>query len=136
MWTKSYQINNLLDNTGVPRGGVWGVQTPPKFRSFEKAWPNSQFHGIYICNNLIRIRVLLIYKLSETRTRGLLHPYPRYVCPMSSAEFFEPPPPRKKILGTLLLDNIRVCRTKKKNHVNMKYKFKPLIQIQSQSKTR
>jgi hypothetical protein len=34
--------------TGVPRGVVWGVQTPPppKFRSFEKAGPNSQFRGI------------------------------------------------------------------------------------------
>jgi hypothetical protein len=27
----------------------------PKFRSFAKAEPNSQFHGIYIRNNLIRI---------------------------------------------------------------------------------
>jgi hypothetical protein len=41
-------------------------RTPPKFRSFEKAGPNSQFCGIYIYNNLIRIRVSLIYKLSET----------------------------------------------------------------------
>jgi hypothetical protein len=49
------------------QGGVWGFKPPPpKFRSFEKAWPNSQFRGIYICNNLIRIRVSLIYKLSET----------------------------------------------------------------------
>jgi hypothetical protein len=33
---------------GVPRGG--GVQTPPppKFRSFAKAEPNSQFRGIYV----------------------------------------------------------------------------------------
>jgi hypothetical protein len=46
-------------NTDVPRGG--GVQ-PPKIRSFGKAGPNSQFRGIYICNNLIRIRVSLIYK--------------------------------------------------------------------------
>jgi hypothetical protein len=45
-----------------------GVQPPPppKFRSFEKAEPNSQFRGIYIRNNLIRIRVLLICKLSGT----------------------------------------------------------------------
>jgi hypothetical protein len=43
-----------------------GVQNPPKFRSFENAGPNSQFCGIYIYNNLIRIRVSLIYKLSET----------------------------------------------------------------------
>jgi hypothetical protein len=44
------------------------VQTPPpsKFRSFDKAEPNSQFRGKYICNNLIRIRVSLICKLSGT----------------------------------------------------------------------
>jgi hypothetical protein len=50
--------------TGVPRGG--SNPHHPKFRSFEKAGPNSQFYGIYICNNLIRIRVSLIYKLSQT----------------------------------------------------------------------
>jgi hypothetical protein len=55
-------------------GGVWGVQTPPKFRSFEKAEPNSQFRGIYICNNLIRKRVSLIYKLSETPNLGATAP--------------------------------------------------------------
>jgi hypothetical protein len=55
------QQNFMVTATGVPRGGVWGVQTPPKFLSFEKAGPNSQFRGIYICNNLIRIWVSLIY---------------------------------------------------------------------------
>jgi hypothetical protein len=45
----------------------WVVQPPPpKFRSFGKAEPNSQFHGKYICNNLIRICVSLICKLSGT----------------------------------------------------------------------
>jgi hypothetical protein len=39
-------------------------------------------------------------------TRGLLHPDPRSVCPLSSAEFVEPSP-RKKILGTLLLTVVR-----------------------------
>jgi hypothetical protein len=34
-------------------------------------------------------------------TRGLLHPDPRSVCPLSSAEFVEPPP-EQKILGRLL----------------------------------
>jgi hypothetical protein len=41
-------------------GRVWWVQPPPqppKFRSFAKAAPNSQFLGIYIRNNLIRIWV-------------------------------------------------------------------------------
>jgi hypothetical protein len=63
------QYKGLYLGTGVPRGaGVWGVQTPPEIpRSFEKAWPNSQFRGIYICNNLIRIQVSFIYKLRETQ---------------------------------------------------------------------
>jgi hypothetical protein len=33
---------------------------------FDKAEPNSQFRGKYIRNNLIRIRVSLIYKLGGT----------------------------------------------------------------------
>jgi hypothetical protein len=33
--------------------GVCGVQSPPKFRSFTKAEPNSQVRGKYIRNNLI-----------------------------------------------------------------------------------
>jgi hypothetical protein len=42
--------------------GVWGVQPPPpKFRSFDKAEPNSQFRGKYIRNNLTRIRLTLIF---------------------------------------------------------------------------
>jgi hypothetical protein len=44
----------------------WGFTPLPKFRSFEKAQPDSQFLGIYVCNNLIRIQVLLICKLSRT----------------------------------------------------------------------
>jgi hypothetical protein len=46
-------------------GGGLVVQTPttPKFRSFDKAEPNSQFREKYIRNNLIRIRVSLVYKL-------------------------------------------------------------------------
>jgi hypothetical protein len=53
--------------SGVLRGGLEGSNTPsPKFRSFEKAEPNSQFHGKYICNNLIRIQVSLVCKLSGT----------------------------------------------------------------------
>jgi hypothetical protein len=48
-------------------GGL-GDSNPPssKFRSFDKAEPNSQFRGKYIRNNLIRIRVSLICKLSGT----------------------------------------------------------------------
>jgi hypothetical protein len=49
---------------GVPRG----VQPPPppEIQNFDKAEPNSQFRGGYIRNNLIRIRVSLIWKLSGT----------------------------------------------------------------------
>jgi len=41
--------------------GVWGVQTLPKFRSFDKAEPNSQFHGKYMRNNLTRMWGSLIF---------------------------------------------------------------------------
>jgi hypothetical protein len=50
-WQVYYKCNciGILPIRGVPRGGVWGVQTPPKlFRSFDKAEPNSQFRGKYI----------------------------------------------------------------------------------------
>jgi hypothetical protein len=52
-------------DSGLPRGGgVEGFKPHPKFRSFEKAEPNSLFCGKYIRNNLIRIRVSIICKLS------------------------------------------------------------------------
>ena len=47
--------------TGGVGVGWGGVQTPPKFRSFDKAEPNSQFRGKYIRNNLTRIRLSLIF---------------------------------------------------------------------------
>jgi hypothetical protein len=48
-------------------GGLGGGSTPsPKFRSFDKAELNVQFRGKYIHNNLIRIQVSLICKLSGT----------------------------------------------------------------------
>jgi hypothetical protein len=34
-------------------GGLGGSTPPPKFRSFNKAEPNSQFHGKYIRNCLV-----------------------------------------------------------------------------------
>jgi hypothetical protein len=66
---KAEQGNISYKSLAYPGGVFGGFKPPPphpKFQSFEKAWPNSQFRGIYICNNLIRIRVSLIYKLSET----------------------------------------------------------------------
>jgi hypothetical protein len=51
----------------IYRVASWGGgPTPLKFQSVDKAEPNSQFHEKYICNNLIRIQVSLVYILSET----------------------------------------------------------------------
>jgi hypothetical protein len=64
-----FRIDWLITCVSVAyRGGFWGIQSPlsPKFRSFEKAEQNSQFRGKYIRNNLIRIQVSLICKLSGT----------------------------------------------------------------------
>jgi hypothetical protein len=63
--------DELLSNSiCVVHWRSWDVQHPPpprsKFPSFDKAEPNSQFREKYIRNNLIRIRVSLIYKLSAT----------------------------------------------------------------------
>jgi hypothetical protein len=46
--------------------GVYNPPPPPKFRSFAKAEPNSQFRGIYIHKNVIRIWASFICKLSGT----------------------------------------------------------------------
>jgi hypothetical protein len=48
--------------SGIPRRRL-GSSNPPKFWSFGKAEPNSQFCGKYIRNNLIRIWVSLILQL-------------------------------------------------------------------------
>jgi hypothetical protein len=46
---------------------VWVIQgNDCVLTSFDKAELNSQFREIYICNNLIRIRVSFICKLSGT----------------------------------------------------------------------
>jgi hypothetical protein len=65
---KSKRITPYIPNLGldedesvVYRGGG-GFNTPPKFRSFDKSEPNSQFRGKYIRNKPIRIRVSLICK--------------------------------------------------------------------------
>jgi hypothetical protein len=78
---RSYWTIMNLDWRAVTYRG--GVQTPLKFRSFDKAGPNSQFRGKYIRNNLIRIRVSLICKLSGTPDQGLPPIELRSVCPLS-----------------------------------------------------
>jgi hypothetical protein len=66
--------------------GLVGLN-PPKFQSFDKAEPNSQFRGKYIRNNLIRIQVSSFTD-------------PHSLCPLSSTEFVEHPlPPPKKNSG-------------------------------------
>jgi hypothetical protein len=63
-WNHHTAARTFTARNGVPRGG--SNPPPPKFRSFDKAEPNSQFRGKYIRNNLIRIRVSFICKLSVT----------------------------------------------------------------------
>jgi hypothetical protein len=80
-------------SSGVLKGVVWGRFKPPtplKFQSLDKAEPNSQFRGKHIRNNLIRIQVSLICKLSGTPDQGASEP--RSLCPLPSTEFAESPP--------------------------------------------
>jgi hypothetical protein len=84
---------------GLTAGGVWGVQTPPPPRNSEvlTAELNSLFRGKYIRNNLIRIGVSLICKLSGTPDYGY-RPDPLSLCPQLN--LLTPPPslplPQKK----------------------------------------
>jgi hypothetical protein len=89
--THTPSFRNFLYSVAY-RGGGLGCSTPPKFQSFDKAEPNFLFRGKYIRNNLKGIRVSLICKLSGTA------PDHRFLCPLSSIEFVEPPP-REKIPG-------------------------------------
>jgi hypothetical protein len=59
-----FSLSMVLSISGVPKGV--NPPPPPKFRSFDKAEPNSQFREKYIHNNLIRIQVSLICKYSGT----------------------------------------------------------------------
>jgi hypothetical protein len=57
---------SYISISGAGGGGGWVLQTPPKFRSFDKAEPNSQFRGKYIRNNPIKKRVSLTCELNGT----------------------------------------------------------------------
>jgi hypothetical protein len=66
-------IKMVFQEAVAYRGGGFGAFKPPPpprnsevFDKADKAEPNSQFCGKYIRNNLIRIRVSLICKLSGT----------------------------------------------------------------------
>jgi hypothetical protein len=77
---RKFNISELIkskNDAGCPSiqwctegGGGRGFEefkpTPPKFRSFDKAEPNSQFRGKYIQNNLLIKWVSLICELSGT----------------------------------------------------------------------
>jgi hypothetical protein len=57
---KKQEAHLHLPLSGILKGWFGGFKPHPKFRSFDKAGPNSQCRGKYIHNNLIRIRVSLI----------------------------------------------------------------------------
>jgi hypothetical protein len=70
LYTEHYSLL-ILSATSLSvayrEGGLGGsTPPPPKFRGFAKAELNSQFRGIYIRNNLIRLRVSFICKVSGT----------------------------------------------------------------------
>jgi hypothetical protein len=79
---------------------VGSITTPLKFRHFDKAEPNSQFHGIYIHNDLIRIWVWVsfICLLSGTPVLSALCPQLSLLNPDTPSEKKIPgvnPPPKK-----------------------------------------
>jgi hypothetical protein len=90
----SYLPHYVAQSIGVPRG----VKPTPKFRSFDKAEPNFKFRGIYFRNNLIRIWVSFICKLSGTPRLGGYHPQISVPSPPSVLNWIcwtTPPLPRK-----------------------------------------
>jgi hypothetical protein len=66
-FTSSYSTQHPGPRQWRTEGWFGGFNPPPpKFLSFDKAEPNSQFRGKYIRNSLIRIWIPLICKLSAT----------------------------------------------------------------------
>jgi hypothetical protein len=82
-------------------GGFGGVQTPRNYEVLTKRSRTPSSVENTSVDNLIRIRVSLICKMSGTLTGGLPPPDPRSLYHLPSTEFVEPPP-RKKILDTPL----------------------------------
>jgi hypothetical protein len=110
MWTANTVNSLYLLKSDIPRG-VWGFKPPPpKFWSFDKAQPNSQFPGKYIQNNPIRIRVSFICKLSGTPDWGATAPKsPFFVPPVLNWICCTPPPPPNKIPGYATDMHLRRC---------------------------
>jgi hypothetical protein len=69
---------------------LWWVESVAYrvFRSFDKAEPNSQFRGKCIRDSLIKIRVLLVCKLSGTPDQGATDPRPPLGLPYLIKLFF------------------------------------------------
>jgi hypothetical protein len=92
-WFLSY----MLQTSVAYRAGFEGGSNPPKFRSFDKAEPNSQFCGIYIHNNLITLRFHSFANWVEPLTGGggyrPQRPVPSALCPQLN--LLNPPPEKK-----------------------------------------
>jgi hypothetical protein len=92
--------------SGVPRG-VWGFNPPPP-RNSEVLTKLSRIPSSVENTSVTTVDILKVWQNRianwvEPLTRGLQPPDPRSVCPLSSTEFVEPPPPpRTKFLGTPL----------------------------------
>ena len=52
----------------------------------------------------------------EPLTSGLPPPDPRSLCPLSTTEFVEPPPPGTKFLDTPLMTGVGICGTGLESH--------------------
>jgi hypothetical protein len=68
----------------------------PKFQSFDKADPNSQFRGKWMRNNLIRIQVSLICKLSGIPWLGVYRTQIAILSILNWSCWTLPPPQKKK----------------------------------------
>jgi hypothetical protein len=100
IWVKAYfKTRHWQPYSVAYRGGGGSTPPPPKFRSFDKAEPNSQFRGIYIHNNVIRIRISFICKSSETHDKGATAPRSPFSLPSVLNWICWPPPPSEKIPG-------------------------------------
>jgi hypothetical protein len=53
IWPRQREVAAQTLRQWRTEGGVGGSNPPPKFRSFDKAEPNSQFRGKYIRNRLV-----------------------------------------------------------------------------------
>ena len=60
-WKRRRQCPKQGNHQWRTEGGFRVFKPHPKFRSFDKAEPNSQFRGKYIRNNLTRIRLSLTF---------------------------------------------------------------------------